>query len=231
MRIIDKNYDFYDYLQNPSDPLVFDRRGSFMLTKEIVCRAVYATTHNKKHGKYNHLLLQCGATFWLFLLTVTHYAPRAINCYDEPDNYDLRLITTWKNYDKPRALLKLTLVDYDAPYLLWRYKDDTTIFDESRIDPEVIQQLFDIYKCTKTRCNLSVWKGHYNEKEYTYPILKSCGIADTVDPLDIFCAVEEYFSLEKTAAERTEPLGATNDDKIVMHGFDTKTSFRGNVRK
>jgi hypothetical protein len=45
--------------------------------------------------------------------------------------------------------------------------------------------------------------------------------------VDVFCSIEEHFSREKTAAERTEPLGATNNDKIIMHGFDTKTSFRG----
>ena len=42
----------------------------------------------------------------------------------------------------------------------------------------------------------------------------------------MFCAIEEYFSIEKSKMETTEPKGATNDDKIVMHGFDTKLSFR-----
>ena len=34
MRIIDKNTDYYDYLQNSDDPIVFDRRGSYLLTKD-----------------------------------------------------------------------------------------------------------------------------------------------------------------------------------------------------
>ena len=39
MRIIDKQHDFYDYLQDPTDRIVFDRRGSFLLTKgdSFVC--------------------------------------------------------------------------------------------------------------------------------------------------------------------------------------------------
>jgi hypothetical protein len=67
------------------------------------------------------------------------------------------------------------------------------------------------------------------DKKTTYeiPILKASGLASVIDPLEMFCSIEEYFSREKTMAETTEPKGITNDDKIIMHGFDTKTSFRG----
>ena len=65
------------------------------------------------------------------------------------------------------------------------------------------------------------------EKEIRVPILKATKIGTVVDPRDIFYSIEEYFSLEKSDSERIEPIGATNDDKIVMHGFDTKVSFRG----
>ena len=40
MRIIDKQHDFYDYLQDPTDRIVFDRRGSFLLTKELFCEGL-----------------------------------------------------------------------------------------------------------------------------------------------------------------------------------------------
>lgn len=38
MRIIDKNSDFYDYFQNIyyDNSLTFDRRSSFILTKEMI---------------------------------------------------------------------------------------------------------------------------------------------------------------------------------------------------
>ena len=40
MRIIDKNTDFYDFLQNmyPDNSLTFDRTDSFVLTKDILCK-------------------------------------------------------------------------------------------------------------------------------------------------------------------------------------------------
>ena len=70
MRIIDKQRDFYDYLQDPTDKLVFDRRGSFLLTKEIFCERI-STIRYYWQSKYRFVLLQCGATFWLFLVTIT----------------------------------------------------------------------------------------------------------------------------------------------------------------
>ena len=60
------------------------------------------------------------------------------------------------------------------------------------------------------------------------PILKACGMAGLVDPVSLFCAIEEHFSMEKTASETTEAKGTTDKDRVIMHGFDVKTSFRSN---
>ena len=68
-------------------------------------------------------------------------------------------------------------------------------------------------------------------KTDAYPILKACGISEVISAEEIFNAIEEHFSLLKTESEKTEPVDATNDDKIVMHGFDTKISFRGKEKK
>ena len=59
------------------------------------------------------------------------------------------------------------------------------------------------------------------------PLFKACGIADYIDPLDMFLTFEEYFSLEKSSIEKTESVGLTDIEKVGNHGFDTKTSFRG----
>jgi hypothetical protein len=65
------------------------------------------------------------------------------------------------------------------------------------------------------------------EGSWDFPILKDAGFSSCVDALDIFLAIEEYFSLEKQDAERTESVRLTNNEKIENHGFDTKISFRG----
>lgn len=235
MRIIDKNYDFYDYLQDPTDTIVFDRRGSFSLSKEMICDAIYIIMHGR-NDIYHHILLQCGAMFWVFLLNITHYKNNSIYLNSRPDNYDLRLIAKWKNYEKQRELLKLTLVKIPAPYLSWHYKDNTTTLNEELIDASKIQEIFDIYAHSVTTRSVlsnhsSIKYGGSLGKKYTYPLLSACGIANLVDPVDIFCAIEEHLSLEKSALERTEPLGVTNNDKIIMHGFDTQTSFRGKQKR
>ena len=51
MRIIDKQHDFYDYLQDPTDRIVFDRRGSFLLTKKLFCNDIKVKILNGKGNK------------------------------------------------------------------------------------------------------------------------------------------------------------------------------------
>ena len=59
MRIIDSQYDYYDYLQNYTDPIVFDRRGSHVLTKEEVCKEL-----SFYHDRDNYLFLLFMITFF-----------------------------------------------------------------------------------------------------------------------------------------------------------------------
>ena len=63
------------------------------------------------------------------------------------------------------------------------------------------------------------------------PLLKSCGLASRINPLDIYLAFEEYFSQEKTASERSESVGLTDKERIENHGYDVKTSFRGKTER
>ena len=74
MRIIDKNTEYYDYLQNSDDPIVFDRRGSYIVTKGRFGASLYKhmdIRRCQKFPKEGFLLLQCGATYWLLLVTVS----------------------------------------------------------------------------------------------------------------------------------------------------------------
>ena len=226
MRIIDKQHDFYDYLQDPSDKLVFDRRGSFLLTKEIFCERI-STIRYYRQSKYRFVLLQCGATFWLLLVTITKWD----NEY-KPSSYTMELLTTWKNYDKKRELLSFELITIRGIYGLyeWRNKE----FNHERIMARVadlktaiIHDDFNVENCIGNYAKVTSVKGGFIREEKSFPILKACGIGNLIEPIEMFCAIEEFFSLQKTDSERTEAIGSTNDDKIVMHGFDTKTSFRG----
>jgi hypothetical protein len=227
MRIIDKNTDFYDYLQDPTDTLVFDRRGSFLLEKEDVCRALGRYWHGREQFRF--ILLQCGATFWLFLVYVTEF-----DSWDIPTDYELELLHTWKNFDKSNELLKIDVLDRGGSYKMC---DDKTHKYNLELVKKYSEDIVDYinrndsYHYSRSNMNNNTkfidYKGGHKKEVQTIPILRPSGMGKLINPQEIFSAIEEYFSIEKTKLETTEPKGATNDDKIIMHGFDTKTSFRG----
>jgi hypothetical protein len=224
MRIIDKNTDYYDFYQNvyKDDTFTFDRRDSFLLTKEIMCdylllKSAYYSWRNKQwiYSKFKYLLLQIGNTFWLFLIEVTK-----INNYDRAEDYDIELLSTWKCFDKPRKLCALDIIDF---YHYNRY-DKEDIYN--KIDDFVQWININNYKTERNINQYTIRNGNIETIKHI-PLLKACGIANCVDPHDVYLAFEEYFALEKSSAERREPLGTTDIDKIESHGFDKKTSFRG----
>ena len=237
MRIIDKNTDFYDYLQErDKDALVFDRTDSFILTKEeLLGRLETEGKWDYKKGKwvtrpfsYNFLLLQVGNKFWLFLATVPA----------NKDTYDLGLVAQWDNYDLDRALIKLDLIEFGWG-IMWEISNKVGSRYNSDIELDRLHEKADLlvqavntkdYKLVRNLNYYNYYVGDFNKKiEKHIPILKACGIANFIDPLAFYLALDEYFSLEKQASERIDAEGTTNNDKIVNHGFDTKTSFRGKI--
>lgn len=238
MRIIDRNVDFYDYLQDYDDTIVFDRRNSWLLTKQEVLRRIALQVGRGKYfrqmrneNNYRFILLQCGATFWLFYLEITER-----DAENYPTDYKMELIISWKNFNKKREIIKLQTIGIGYPtnelFMEGFIYNRTVNIDKLKAHAKEVATAIDnndygegnnLGVFTKSTSYKMGWK---NEK-MTIPLLKACGIGNLINPIEIFTAVEEHFSLEKTEAERTEPLGATNNDKITMHGFDTKSSFRG----
>ena len=223
MRIIDKQHDFYDYLQDPTDRIVFDRRGSFLLTKKLFCEGIkYLRYYNDSRYRFVHL--QCGVAHWLFLVTIT-----AMGLYGSPVDYDMELLMEWKNYDGSNELIKLNVISFNIS--MWDYRIHD--FDPKKIKAHVndLKAAID-HGDYRVECNLGCHtkytdhKGNSIKEKQDLPILKACGIADLIDPVSVFCAIEEHFSMEKTASETTEAKGTTDEDKVIMHGFDVKTSFR-----
>ena len=218
MRIIDKNTDFYDYYQDiyKDDTLVFDRRDSFLLTKELMCTYLtvprYWTWKTKRYepDRHTYALLQIGHTYWLFLINMTK-----INQYDRVEDYEIEFMAKWHNYNKPRQLCNLDIIDF---YYSIRTK--------SKVEVLVNEINTNNHKIKKSINKFTIYNGDKKVEKHI-PLLKACGIANCVDALDIYLAFEEYFSLEKTASERREPIGTTDIDKVESHGFDKKISFRG----
>ena len=183
-----------------------------------------ARSCSHRYSRYRFVLLQCGVAYWLFLVTIT-----ATDQYGDPADYRMELLGDWKNYDGPNKLIGLTMVSFGIS--MWDHK----IQD---IDPQKAKARANDLKDAVDQGNHRVErdigchtkaidrKGTFTKVTQDLPILKACGIADLVDPVSVFCAIEEHFSIEKTASETTEAKGATDEDKAVMHGFDVRTSFR-----
>lgn len=232
MRIIDKNTDFYDYWQGiyRDDSIVFDRTDSFLLTKELMCDSVrpnykWYIREDQKH----FVLLQVCNTFWLFLVEVTKQ-----DQYGSALDYTIELVASWKNYSKERCLERLDVISfgvgvdrffeiYDRGFG-WKY-DKEKILNKPDVLVDAVNR--NDFRVERSINKHTVYKGDNTKEEKHIPLLKACGIGSLVDPLEIYLAFEEYFSLEKTSSERTESVGLSNDEKIGNHGFDKKTSFRG----
>lgn len=240
MRIIDKNTDFYDYLQNVyRDPSVtFDRTDSFILTKEILCKHLPYTRPAPKWVRnysrpFDFALLQVCNTFWLFLIDVFDE-----DDYGHPQNYRIELLATWKNYEKQRKLIRLEIIDFSwkvserfkiKQRLTWQDDKDAIMENVGILTGAIdasdykVKKAFDshtIYYGTQTF-------GEGKREEKHIPILMASGMAAFIDPIDIYMSIEEFFSLEKQASERTESVGITDVEKAENHGFDKKISFRG----
>lgn len=233
MRIIDKNTDFYDYLQGiyPDRSVTFDRTDSYILTKQIMCDHFNCDGERLYNIRHRWVLLQVCNTFWLFLIDIT----KTDDC-NRPENYSVELLSTWKNYEMDRSLIKLDIISPRwASFLRPCYTYDPAL-NTQRLNKEEIKkytrQLIDMvntknYSIRRSVNKHTVFNGDGTSTEKHIPILKASGFAACINPLDIYLSIEEYFSLEKQSLERTESIGITNKEKIENHGFDVKTSFRG----
>ncbi len=207
MRIIDKNSDFYDYFQNIyyDNSLTFDRRSSFILTKEMISFHLFNRTQQ-------YLLLQVCHTFWLFSIT-----PTKTNQYGNVKDYTLTLLTNWRNYNKKRKLIQLCIISFSS---IHRKKD--VDFLVQQINNNIYSVDSDITHYSFYREN----KGRFQKIVKEIPILKACGVAKQIDPLTLYLSFEEYFTLKKSDSERRDPKGITDIDRIESHGFDKQKSFR-----
>lgn len=220
MRIIDKNTDFYDYLQNVyiDKSIVFDRTDSYLLTKEIMCDNMKYISSDP--GDIVFLLMQVCNKFWLFKITITE-----VNNWRAPKKYQVELLFSWDNYNKKRELIRLDFIRFGLSV----YRSKLRFFSDS----EVLSKLDILIKAIDTN-DYEIYMPITEHRFYIngtktvkhIPILKACGIADFIDPLEIYLAFEEYFMLEKSSGERTESVGLTDEEKIGNHGFDIKSSFR-----
>jgi hypothetical protein len=226
MRIIDKQTDYYDYLQDNGDDLVFDRRGSRSLSKQEIKDDIIMMLESYAHIPHIFLVFQCGATYWLLSVEGRIGEPNwRKNYWDRVEDYDIELLSTWKDYNHPLELLTLKAIEFNES---WKYD----FYDkkwrrrklERTLSKERLREISSTLRDAVINRDYKVYRNHSTKH---FLLLKSSGIPNVIGPEEIYNAIDEYFSLKKTAAESTVAEGTTNNDKIKNHGFDVKTSFRG----
>lgn len=220
MRIIDSNKDFYDFYQGifKDATTTFDRRDSYDLSKEEFASHFYVRErynkycYNEEEERTKYVLLQVCNSFWLFKLYITE-----TDSWDKCVDYTLELLDKWKDYNIKEELIKLSHVSFYTSFHNMPANKQSIItkdYKEIRVFSD-----FGVYKSAR---------GDYKISERHIPILKNIGVAGLIDPLEIYLAFDEYLSKQITKNERAESVGITDKEKVINHGFDTKTSFRGN---
>lgn len=235
MKIIDRNKDFYDFLAhqtNSDEDIVFDRRGSILLTKDILCKTINEGSGSsiivngktflnpippdnsfslifkdkKPEPPFYITILTAGFTFFIIKWTHLKYENSSSNHFYNSSliDFKMELLCTVKWYD------------YSGPPLcLYRAHS----------------RQYSIAKMTKDDwlkanfANITFCPFFKNQPDKVFPILNNAGFASIIQPEEIYMGIEEYLLALKND-KPAESFGLTDVDKIVNHGFDKKTSFR-----
>ncbi len=202
MRIIDKNRDFYDYLQEYDSDIVFDRRGSYILTNGEL--NVWKSWSRHKNVDDTYFLLQIGYTNWLILSKPMKINQDGYGGYTVED-FSLELIEMWKNYNKSVDFKFGEIkTHYTLEYLTSKkFNHKTALIDDIKLG------------------NFE-YKNNFTEKSPI--VLSKTKLPSILNAQDIYLAIEEWLSHKKDEIANDS---MTDKEKIVSHGFDTKSSFRG----
>ena len=201
MRIIDKNKDFYDYFQDYDSDIVFDRRGSHILTNEELNRWVLWTRH-EADDKY--FLLQIGYTNWLILAKPTKINRDSYGDYTIED-FSLELIEMWKDYNKS--------VDFKFGEIKTYYTMEYVTSKKFNHKTSLIDDI---------KLGNFEYKNNFTEKSPI--VLNKTKLPSILNAQEVYLAIEEWLSHKKDDVVHDS---MTDKEKIVSHGFDTKSSFRG----
>jgi hypothetical protein len=202
MRIIDKNRDFYDYFQDYDSDIVFDRRGSHILTNDELNVWNYYNRYNNFENKY--LLLQIGYTNWLILAKPIN-TDKDTYGYFIVNDFSLELVEMWKDYNKSVDFKFGNIkTSYTLEYMTSKkFNHKTALIDDIKLG------------------NFE-YTNNFTEKSPI--ILNKTKLPSILNAQEVYLAIEEWLSHKKDDIVHDS---MTDKEKIVSHGFDTKSSFRG----
>lgn len=211
MYIIDKNHDFYDHwshVYGVDKSIVFDRRGSLLLTDDDVVRMVNDTHWYNDRDTFNHLLLEVGDTQYLIGIQSVVWGSRRYTDWPPVKAVTYTLLHT---YDEHRHMFEGTMtirqVQLDTRYVGRR---------KERKKQVIIPSLDEVSR----KREYVPW----HEREL--PILGGTSLTTILDAFEVWKSLSTYIS--SLANDKTvDTLGDVA--KAQTHGFD-EHSFRNPIK-
>jgi len=234
MQIIDKNKDFYDFLQfqyGIDKSRTYDRRGSIVLTQSKLINFLI--------GDYEKLFIN----------------ENIINGFNT--KYEIQFVLECGNIqyvigieDIKASYIAESVIEWEGKYtLLKEFNEFLHIFDVAPVSISLLeinriqlygskryqQHLHDYYRRKSKNWNDAKLidlvnkikkdsKKNNSDKLLINPILKDSKIPSIVPAEKIMQGLELYFS--SLNEDKTINISLTDNDKLINHGFDKRWSFR-----
>jgi hypothetical protein len=206
MYIIDKNKDFYDFyskIYGIDKAIVFDRRGSNILGDSNF--EILLSFRGLRGCVY--LLLEVGFKQYLIEYSNIKTKYDKFSCIEKVVSYNIRMVRTF-NENKHLFAKEITLVGVDIPYY---YNFGLRNFN--------LERLINSVKLSDLKISM---------KHIELPILANTKLTTFLDAKEIWKDLSTFISSKKN--DKNVDIVNTDKDKIVIHGFDVKTSFRHPVK-
>ncbi len=208
MYIIDKNNDFYDHyshIYGIDKQIVFDRRGSALITNDLLTSFIRKDRYSYGKSIYFYLL-EIGYKQYLIEITDVVFEYDKFLCNDKLVDYKIHLIQI---FDEQKHLFEkeLSLVNIHLHYsFIFKYHN-------KKKD----------YKKTYTLQDLK-----YNKDDIiSLPILKNTFFTRVVNADIVWKDLSTYVSSQNN--DKKVDIVNTDKDKISNHGFDDN-SFRNPIK-
>lgn len=212
MLIIDKNKDFYDHysrIYGIDKTVVFDRRNSVTLNDSDM--SDYGKLSYRGFDKSCYFLLETGITQYLIKYYDFNIFHDKKSLCDVVKSYKIDLIKTFNENINISGNAIALYINVGLPFtyitLLWDKKDRA-------------RNLFKSLKLSDVS-----WK---DKEVIVNPILGNLKWTKFLDGETIWKDIQNYIS--SLANDKDVDISVTDKDKIVMHGFDNKSSFRNSTK-
>jgi len=206
MQIIDKNKDYYDYLQKVygrDTTITYDRRGSRVMTDLFIVELVAPPEYYYEQKNGALFVLEVGEVQYLFRVMNVAYAKFPMS---GALGGEIELLTSFSDhkhyFEKEMTLVPAKRSGYNYAWFSKKYKEcPVKSYSELKVIPE--------------------W-------QVLNPILRETSIPSFITEQEMWVNLTNYISSKYN--DKTVTIVNSDVDKAVMHGFDKNTSFRNPIK-